>query len=384
MDKQALDTVLQEMLRMRASDLHLQVGRPPIVRVFGDLIEIENYPALDSQAIAAVADAITNKEQQDIYTDNLSVDFSYSLPGLARFRVNIYTQMGKPGAVFRQIPEKIPTLSEISAPAALLDFSRSQRGLVLVTGPTGSGKSTTLAAVIDQINSERPEHILTIEDPIEFVHSSKKALINQREIGRDTPNFSRALRDALREDPDVILVGEMRDTETISIAITAAETGHLVLGTLHTSSAPSTIDRIIDSFEAEEQAQIRTMLSGSLVGIVTQTLLPKASGDGRVAAYEVLTANNAVRAQVRSRQTEQIRSSIQTGSRDGMQTMDKSLAYLVEQGLVQEDVARIKAHDLKEFDMYLANIASGKKMTPPEIVQPERVSQMDVPNDNLA
>lgn len=382
MDKAFIDKMLLDAHNSGASDLHLQVGRRPIVRVYGDLKEMDQYPVLDQQSILQIAEILTDERQREVYKESSSVDFSYAVANVARFRVNIYTQMGNVGAVFRQIPEAIPTLSQLAAPAALLDFSRSPRGLVLVTGPTGSGKSTTLAAVLDQINSERPEHILTIEDPVEFVHHPKKALINQREIGRDTPSFTRALRDALREDPDVILVGEMRDNETISIAMTAAETGHLVLGTLHTSSAPSTIDRIIDSFPAGEQAQIRTMLAGSLIGIISQTLLPRSDGSGRVAAYEVLVANNAIRAQIRSGQSEQVRSSIQTGSKSGMQTMDRSLAYLVEQGVVEEDIARSKAQDTKEFEMYMENIQSGKTITPPEIIMPPRVSQIPSQSDS--
>jgi twitching motility protein PilT len=376
-----IDSLLIELKNQHGSDLHLQVGRKPLIRVFGSLTEIDSQPNLSQETINQIAAEITDTDQQEDYQKNKSVDFSYYLPGVARFRVNLYTQMGKVGMVFRQIPETIPTLEELAAPIAMLNFARSPRGLVLVTGPTGSGKSTTLAALIDKINSEREEHILTIEDPIEFVHQPKKALINQREIGRDTPNFARALRDSLREDPDVILVGEMRDNETISIAMTAAETGHLVFGTLHTSSAPSTIDRVIDSFPAGEQAQIRTMLAGSLIGVVSQMLLPKASGDGRVAAHEVLVANNAIRAQIRAQQTAQIRSSIQTGSKQGMQTMDRSLAYLVEQGIINADTARLKAQDTNEFDMYMKNIESGQGITPPEIILPSGVSNLKEKED---
>lgn len=367
-----IDDMLVQATSAGASDLHLQVGRPPIIRESGSLADLPGYPAISENGMLRLAEQITTEEQRKDYGIDLSIDFSHSVPGVARFRVNILTQMGKMGAVFRRIPEEIPTLADLAAPAALLEFSRMPRGLVLVTGPTGSGKSTTLAAVIDAINSDRPEHILTIEDPIEFVHPTKKSLINQREIGRDTPDFKRALRDALREDPDVILVGEMRDNETISIAMSAAETGHLVFGTLHTSSAPSTIDRIIDSFPSEQQSQIRTMLSNSLVGVVTQTLVPKKSGKGRVAAHEVLVVNNAVSAMIRSGQVEQIRSTIQTGSKSGMQTMDRALAFLVEQDIIDEETARSKSQDANEFDQYMKGMAEGKPITPPKLILPNR------------
>ena len=354
----------------RASDLHLQMDRKPLIRVDGSLRDIEEYPVLDETAMTQLLQPLLNDDQKKQYRENKSVDFSHAVPGVARFRVNLFVQQGKMGAVFRRIPEKIPTLDELAAPAALLDFAKRPRGLVLVTGPTGSGKSTTLAATLDAINSTRADHILTIEDPIEFVHSSKRCLINQREIGRDCPNFARGLRDALREDPDVILVGEMRDLETMQLAITAAETGHLVFGTVHTSSAPSAVDRIVDAFPAAQQQQVRVMLAESLIGVVTQALLPRADGEGRVAAHEVMVVNNPVRNHIRKQETGHIRSVMQTQTKEGMQTLDRALVYLVAQNIVAEDVARGRAQHLTEFDQLLTRFRRTGELNPPRLVTP--------------
>jgi twitching motility protein PilT len=369
-----VDTLLRQATEARASDLHLRVGMPPMIRIDGDVTPAPGRPVLDKEMVEQLVGSILDEELKRLFYENKSVDFSHAVPGVARFRVAFFLQQGVMGGVFRRIPEKIPTLADLGAPAVLLDFARRPRGLVLVTGPTGSGKSTTLAAVIDVINRERFEHILTIEDPIEFVHPPQRCIVNQREIGRDAPTFARALRDGLRQDPDVILVGEMRDLETISTAITAAETGHLVFGTLHTSSAPSSIDRIIDAFPADQQQQIRVMLAGSLIGIVTQTLLPRADGQGRVAAHEVLVADNAVRAHIRHQQMEQVRSVLQTQSQKGMQTMDKALVYLVTQNIIAEEIARERTQNPDEFEQLLRTARRGGRIAPPNLVQPGQVS----------
>lgn len=370
----SVDSLLTQATELKASDLHIRVSMPPMFRVNGDLGPAPGRAVLDQEGIKLLFNQILDEEMRKRFTEDKAIDFSYAVPGVARFRVALFLQQQEMGGVFRRIPEIIPTLADLAAPAALLDFARKPRGLVLVTGPTGSGKSTTLAAVIDVINRERSDHILTIEDPIEFVHPPQKCVVNQREIGRDAPSFARALRDGLRQDPDVILVGEMRDLETISTAITAAETGHLVFGTLHTSSAPSSIDRIIDAFPADQQQQIRVMLASSLVGIVTQTLVPRADGRGRVAAHEVLVADNAVRAHIRHQQMEQVRSVLQTQSQKGMQTMDKALVYLVTQGVVSEEVARERTQNPDEFEQLLASVKRGAKIAPPNLIQPGQVA----------
>ncbi len=334
-------------VKNNASDLHLSAGLPPMIRVDGDIRRI-NVPALEHKEVhALVYDIMSDKQRRD-YEEFLETDFSFELPGVARFRVNAFNQDRGAAAVFRTIPSKVLTLEDLGCPAFFRDVTQKPRGLVLVTGPTGSGKSTTLAAMIDYINSNNYAHILTIEDPIEFVHQSKKSLINQREVHRDTLGFNEALRSALREDPDVILVGEMRDLETIRLALTAAETGHLVFGTLHTSSAAKTIDRIIDVFPAAEKAMIRSMLSESLQAVIAQTLLKKIGG-GRTAAWEIMVGTPAIRNLIREDKVAQMYSAIQTGRKEGMQTLDQHLQELVEKGLISRQTARVKAINKTAF-----------------------------------
>ena len=334
-------------VKNNASDLHLSAGLPPMIRVDGDIRRI-NVPALDHKEVHALVYDIMNDKQRRDYEEFLECDFSFELPGVARFRVNAFNQERGAASVFRTIPSKVLTLEELGCPKFFQEVTRHPRGLIVVTGPTGSGKSTTLAAMIDYINSNDYSHILTIEDPIEFVHPSKKSLINQREIHRDTLGFNEALRSALREDPDVILVGEMRDLETIRLALTAAETGHLVFGTLHTSSAAKTIDRIIDVFPAAEKGVIRSMLSESLQAVITQALLKK-NGGGRTAAWEIMVGTPAIRNLIREDKVAQMYSAIQTGRKDGMQTLDQHLLELVEKGLISRQVARTKAVNKANF-----------------------------------
>jgi twitching motility protein PilT len=335
--------LLLEVMERNASDLHITAGAPPTVRVRGRLTPLDDYPVLSTEQTREIVYSIlTNDQRQRLETD-WQLDFAYAIPGRARFRVNAYYQRAAIGAAFRLIPFNIKTVDELGLPSAIHDLARKPRGFVLVTGPTGSGKSTSLAAVIDEINESREEHIMTIEDPIEFLHGHKKCLINQRELGADAHSFSAALKGALRQDPDVILVGEMRDLETIHTALTAAETGHLVFATLHTQDTPQTIDRIIDVFPAAQQQQVRVQLSVALQGIVTQQLLPTADGAGRVAACEVLLATPAIRNLIREGKTHQIYSSLQTGSQAGMQTMDAALATLVRQGKVTQKMAESRS-----------------------------------------
>jgi twitching motility protein PilT len=334
-------------VKNNASDLHLSAGLPPMIRVDGDIRRI-NVPALDHKEVHALVYDIMNDKQRRDYEEFLECDFSFELPGVARFRVNAFNQDRGSAAVFRTIPSKVLTLEELGCPKFFQDVTRNPRGLIVVTGPTGSGKSTTLAAMIDYINSNDYSHILTIEDPIEFVHQSKKSLINQREVHRDTLGFNEALRSALREDPDVILVGEMRDLETIRLALTAAETGHLVFGTLHTSSAAKTIDRIIDVFPAAEKGIIRSMLSESLQAVITQALLKK-NGGGRTAAWEIMVGTPAIRNLIREDKVAQMYSAIQTGRKDGMQTLDQHLQELVDRGIIARQIARIKAVNKAAF-----------------------------------
>lgn len=317
----------------KASDLHLSAGLPPMIRVDGDVRRI-NLPPLDHKQVHALVYDIMNDRQRKEFEEHLETDFSVEVPGLARFRVNAFNQNRGAAAVFRTIPSKVLSMTELGMGDVFEKVSDNERGLVLVTGPTGSGKSTTLAAMVDYVNSTRYEHILTIEDPIEFVHESKKCLVNQREVHRDTLGFNEALRSALREDPDVILVGEMRDLETIRLALTAAETGHLVFGTLHTSSAAKTIDRIIDVFPAAEKAMVRSMLSESLQAVISQKLIKKIGG-GRVAAHEIMIGTPAIRNLIREDKVAQMNSSIQTGAQVGMKTMDSSLRMLVEKGFIE-------------------------------------------------
>jgi twitching motility protein PilT len=324
----SIDALLERMVVLSASDLHVTAGTTPCVRVHGTLHPVEGTEPLTPDDTHQLLYRILSTEQQKNLEVDRQIDLAYSIPGLARFRVNVFFQRGALGAAFRLIPAEIKTLEELGIPATLHELTEKPRGLVLVTGPTGSGKSTTLAALIDEINRKRAEHILTIEDPVEFVHRHKKCIINQREIGPDATSFANALRAALREDPDVILLGEMRDLETIATAITAAETGHLVFATLHTQSAPSTVDRIIDAFPAAQQEQVRVQLAATLEGIVTQALLRTADGGGRVAALEILYPDDAVRNLIRQGKVEQIYSVMQTGTSKGMQTMEQSLADL--------------------------------------------------------
>ena len=327
--------------RQNASDLHLSAGLPPMIRVDGEIRRI-NVPPMDHGEVQSLIYDIMNDQQRRDFEDQLETDFSFEVPGVARFRVNAFNQSRGAGAVFRTIPSKILSLEDLGMPDVIQEFAKMPRGLVLVTGPTGSGKSTTLAGMIDYINDQRYDHILTIEDPIEFLHESKRCLVNQREVHRDTQSFSAALRSALREDPDVILVGEMRDLETIRLALTAAETGHLVFGTLHTTSAAKTVDRIIDVFPAEEKAMVRSMLSESLLAVVSQTLLKKKSG-GRVAALEIMRGTPAIRNLIREDKVAQMYSAIQTGQSVGMQTMDQSLQTLVDKHIIDIATARSKA-----------------------------------------
>ena len=330
-----------------ASDLHLSAGLPPMIRVDGDVRRI-NVDPMDHELVHGMVYDIMNDKQRKAYEEYFETDFSFEIPGLARFRVNAFNQNRGAGAVFRTIPSKILTLEELKAPKIFEDVSNTPRGIVLVTGPTGSGKSTTLAGMINYINENHYGHVLTIEDPIEFVHESKKCLINQREVHRDTLGFSEALRSALREDPDVILVGEMRDLETIRLALSAAETGHLVFGTLHTSSAAKTIDRIVDVFPAAEKEMVRSMLSESLRAVISQTLMKKIGG-GRVAAHEIMLGTPAIRNLIRENKIAQMYSAIQTGQSIGMQTLDQNLQELLNKGMISKDEARKKAANKDAF-----------------------------------
>jgi twitching motility protein PilT len=339
--------LLSFTVQQGASDLHITAGMPPLIRVDGDVRRIK-LPELEHKQVQSLIYDIMNDKTRKQYEDTFEADFSFEVPGLARFRVNAFNQNRGAAAVFRTIPSKVLTMDDLGMGKVFQDLSMQARGLVLVTGPTGSGKSTTLAAMIDYVNDQRADHILTIEDPIEFVHESKKSLINQREVHRDTQSFSNALRSALREDPDVILVGEMRDLETIRLALTAAETGHLVFGTLHTTSAAKTIDRIIDVFPAAEKDMVRSMLSESLQGVISQTLLKKANG-GRVAAHEIMVGTPAIRNLIREDKVAQMYSSIQTGAAFGMKTLDQSLTELVQKGLISRETAREKAKNPQAF-----------------------------------
>jgi twitching motility protein PilT len=334
-----IDDLLTRMVDVDASDLHLAVGSAPAIRVRGHLERLHDAPKLTGEDTRDLIYGILSTEQQKLLETRRALDFSYSVPGLARFRVNAYFQRASVGAAFRLIPARIRGLEELRMPIRLYELCEKPRGIVLVTGPTGSGKSTTLAALIDRINEIRHDHILTIEDPIEFLHWHRGCIVNQREIGSDATSFADGLRSALRQDPDVILVGEMRDLETISTALTAAETGHLVLATLHTQSAPSTIDRIIDVFPSEQQQQVRVQLAASLQGIVTQNLLPTADGLGRVAALEILLPDDAVRNLIRQAKIEQVYTVMQTNTQRGMQTMEQSLADLILRRVVTAETA---------------------------------------------
>ena len=330
-----------------ASDLHLSAGLPPMIRVDGDVRRI-NLPPMEHKEVHALIYDIMNDKQRKDFEEFLETDFSFEVPGVARFRVNSFNHNRGAGAVFRTIPSKVLTMEDLGMGQVFKDVAAVPRGLVLVTGPTGSGKSTTLAAMIDFINDNRYDHILTIEDPIEFVHESKKCLVNQREVHRDTLGFNEALRSALREDPDIILVGELRDLETIRLALTAAETGHLVFGTLHTTSAAKTIDRVVDVFPANEKSMVRSMLSESLQSVVSQTLLKKVGG-GRVAAHEIMIGTPAIRNLIREDKVAQMYSAIQTGAQLGMQTLDQCLTNMLQKGLITREAAREKAKMPENF-----------------------------------
>jgi twitching motility protein PilT len=334
-----VDDLLERMVARGASDLHVAVGSQPVVRVSGKLERLEEFPALTPDDSLRLLYRMMSTEQQKHLEIRRQLDLSYSIPGLARFRVNIYFQRESLGAAFRMIPSEIKSLEALGMPQQLHDLAKKPRGLILVTGPTGSGKSTTLAAVIDEINQNRSEHIMTIEDPIEFLHSHKRCVVNQREIGPDATSFAEALRGALRQDPDVILLGEMRDLETIATALTAAETGHLVFATLHTQDAPSTVDRLIDVFPAAQQEQVRVQIAATLQAVVTQTLVPTADGLKRLPACEILLPDDAVRNLIRQAKVEQIYSVMQTNTSRGMQTLEQSLAELVMRGAVSQDMA---------------------------------------------
>lgn len=329
-------------VKNKASDLHISTGLPPMIRVHGDVRRI-NLPAANQEQVFDMITDVMNDNQRKIFQQNLETDFSFELPNIARFRVNAFMSNRGPAAVFRTIPSTVLTLEQLNAPKVFEKIADTPRGLVLVTGPTGSGKSTTLAAMINYINENHPAHILTIEDPIEFVHQSKKSLVNQRELHQHTHSFANALKSALREDPDVILVGEMRDPETIGLALTAAETGHLVFGTLHTTGAAKTVDRIVDVFPAGEKEMIRSMLSESLRAVISQTLLKTKDGSGRVAAHEIMLSTPAVRNLIRENKIAQIGSVMQTGQQFGMQTLDQCLQNLVRRNQISIDMARSKA-----------------------------------------
>ena len=334
---EAIAHLLAFAVESDASDLHLSAGLAPRIRVHGD-VRATDTPPLSHERVQSMVHAVMNDNQRQQFAENLEADFSFESPGLARFRVNAFVQRRGCAAVFRTIPSAVPSLDELAAPAVFRDIAAARRGLVLVTGPTGSGKSTTLAAMVDHINTHSPEHIITIEDPIEFVHESKRSLVNQREVHRHTRGFAAALRSALREDPDVLLIGELRDLETIRLALTAAETGHLVLATLHTSSAAKTVDRIVEVFPGSEKAMVRGMLAESLRAVIAQTLLRRCGG-GRVAAHEVMIATPAIRNLIREGKVAQMYSAIQTGRSRGMWTLEQSVRKLLEKGLITADTA---------------------------------------------
>lgn len=344
-----IESLLEECVRRKASDLHIQYGLPPVLRIDGALTPINGLPTLNDDHLQKLIFATLDDDQQKIFLKDKEFDYSFAFGDIARFRVNAFHERGKMAAAFRLIPNQIRSINELGLPAVIDTFSEYPRGLVLVTGPTGSGKSTTLAAMIDKINREKSRHIITIEDPIEFTHKSQRSVIVQREVHYDTFSFSAALRSVLREDPDVVLIGEMRDLETIQAAITIAETGHLVFATLHTNSAAQSIDRMIDVFPAHQQPQVRSQLSNMLMAICAQRLVP-AIGGGRVVAAEIMVANSAIRSLIRDGKTFQIDTAIQTGAEQGMQTMDRTLAKLVQTGVITYDSAREYAVDVNELN----------------------------------
>ena len=352
----AIDLLLKKAVEVGASDLHLTVGALPLYRIHGELENLNDRPVVTESEARSLFYEIMTEQQSARFEQRHELDFAYEAAEIGRFRVNIFLQVRGIGAVFRVIPSEIIPLETLNLPRAVKDFTRFTRGLVMVTGPTGNGKSTTLASMIDHINRHRKAHIITIEDPLEFIHQNQKSLINQREIGTHSDSFASALRSAFREDPDVILIGEMRDLETISLAITAAETGHLVLGTLHTGSAAKTIDRVIDVFPTNQQAQVRTQLSESLSGVVSQQLLKRVDGSGRVAAVEILVGVPALGHLIREGKTYQISSIIQTGRREGMQTMDQAIVDLLKQGQISPEEAHDKCVDRETFQRYLGKL----------------------------
>jgi twitching motility protein PilT len=350
-----VNEMLTRLVEQRGSDLHLTAGLPPTARIDGDLCPLEGFDVLTPSKVRDLVYAILAQRVRERFENNLELDTSHVVPGVGRFRVNVFQQRDSLGAVFRAIPFNILTLDQLGMPPAVKQFAELPRGLVLVTGPTGSGKSTTLAALIDIINSTKPLHIMSVEDPIEFLHTHKKAVVNQREVGEDTKSFGEALKHVLRQDPDVILIGELRDLETISTALTAAETGHLVFATLHTQDAPQSIDRIIDVFPAYQQQQIRTQLATTIQGIVTQTLLPRANGPGRVVACEILVATPAVRNLVREGKTHQIYSAMQAGAKYGMHSMDQMLAEMVKHGTVTVQAAEERCANIDDLHRLISS-----------------------------
>jgi twitching motility protein PilT len=349
MNAKIIDDLLTATVQQDGSDLHLKANSHPLMRVYGDLIPMEDYPVLSADEVKAIAYSVASEAQKARFEQDWELDLAYAIEGLARFRCNLFIQRGKVGVVFRVIPIKISTMEELDLPPVCTYFAERPRGLVLVTGPAGSGKSTTQAAMIDHINKTVACHIVTVEDPVEFLHKDIQALINQRELDTDTLSFSNALKFVLRQDPDVILVGEMRDLETIHLAITAAETGHLVFGTLHTPDAVQTIDRVIDVFPMHQQQQVRMQLAVNMVGVISQTLVRRKDGNGRIAAFETLVAIPAIRNMIRESKTFQIGSMVQTGSRHGMMTLDQYLASLVKKDLVTREEAEMKAASVRDF-----------------------------------
>lgn len=345
-----LDAALRAMIEAGGSDLHLTSGAQPMIRLDGGLRALDGFPVMYADALQRTLYAVLSQKQREIFEEHLELDFAYAVRGVSRFRVNLYKQRDSVGAAFRMIPYEIKPLEELGMPPVVANFAGLPRGLVLVTGPTGSGKSTTLAAIIDLANRTRSDHIMTVEDPIEFLHRHKKSLINQREVGADTHSFTAALKHVLRQDPDIILVGELRDLETISIALTAAETGHLVFGTLHTQDAAQTVDRMIDVFPAYQQQQVRTQLASALQGVVCQTLCKKANGRGRVAATEVMLATPAIRNLVREGKTHQIYSAMQAGAAQGMHTMDQHLSELVKSSKITYEVGLEKCQNIEDYN----------------------------------
>jgi twitching motility protein PilT len=354
----AVTELLEIVLERGASDLHLTAGAPPTIRVHGDLIRLVDYPILSPRALQGMIYAILPQKMRERLEQELELDMSYALPGKARFRVNVYYQRDSLGAAFRLIPYEIKSVESLGLPSVVADLARYPRGFVVVTGPTGSGKSTSLAGMVDIVNRERSAHIMTVEDPIEFLHKHQQCIVNQREVGADTHSFAQALKHVLRQDPDVILVGEMRDLETISTAITAAETGHLVFATLHTQDAPQTIDRIIDVFPPHQQQQVRVQLATTLQGVVTQQLLQAVDGRSRAVACEVLICTPAVRNLIREGKVHQIYSIMQAGGRFGMQTMDQALANLVKEGKVTQQLAYERSHDPEELNRLIGDVGA--------------------------